>query len=95
MTDAFEWDEAKRQQNLAKHGVDFVDVIPIFDGRIVESADDRSDYGEHRVRCLGELGGRVYFTVYTWRGDSRRLISARKANVREQRAYYARNHGAG
>lgn len=30
----FEWDEAKRRRNLAKHGVDFLDVLPAFDGHL-------------------------------------------------------------
>ncbi len=29
----FEWDENKRQQNLAKHGVDFLRAALVFDGR--------------------------------------------------------------
>ena len=93
MIGSFEWDETKRERNLRDHDVDFLDVPPLFEGEILESVDDRLDYGETRIRCLGEMGGRVYVVIYTWRGDSRRLISARKANVREQRAYYARDAG--
>jgi hypothetical protein len=74
-----------------KHGVDFIDVIPMFGGELLERFDDRRDYGESRVRCLGAIGGRVFSVVYVWRDESRRIISARKANVREQRAYYARH----
>jgi len=29
---SFAWDEAKRQSNLAKHGIDFVDAQTIFLG---------------------------------------------------------------
>jgi uncharacterized DUF497 family protein len=86
----FEWDEEKRESNLAKHGVDFRRAIEVFDGRIVESPDDRHEYGEARTRCLGVIDGRVYSVVYTWREANRRIISARKANAREQRAYYTR-----
>ena len=87
----FEWDEAKRRHNLAKHGVDFIDVFPLFDGEILERIDDRLDYGEARVRCFGEIDGRVYVVIYTWRGN-RRIIRARKANGREQGEYHSR-HG--
>ncbi len=31
----FEWDEAKRQGSLAKHGVDFLDATALFNGRPV------------------------------------------------------------
>ena len=87
---AFEWDERKRQANLAKHGVDFRRVTALFDGDTVETVDDRQDYGETRFNCLGEIEGRVYVVAYTWRGADRRIISARKANARERKAYYAR-----
>jgi len=86
---SFEWDEPKRQRNQSEHGVDFADVASIFDLPTVERIDDRFDYGEVRVRCLGEIGGRIYVVIYTWRGQNRRIISARKANVREQRTYRA------
>ncbi len=86
----FEWDEKKRQANLAKHGVDFRRVPQLFGGPTIEDVDDRQDYGETRFNCLGEIEGRVYAVAYTWRGANRRIISARKANAREQKTYYAR-----
>jgi uncharacterized protein len=83
----FEWDEEKRRRNLREHSVDFIDMFPLFDGDvdIKERIDRRFDYGETRIRCLGEIERRVYVVIYTWRGDNRRIISARKANVRKQR----------
>jgi uncharacterized protein len=86
----FEWDERKRESNLLIHRVDFVDVLSIFDGATLEIVDDRFNYGETRIRCLGEVEGRVYAVVYTRRGVNRRIISKRKANARERRTYYAR-----
>jgi uncharacterized DUF497 family protein len=38
---AFEWDEDNRESHLVKHGVDFRDVTPMFDGPTVETVDDR------------------------------------------------------
>jgi uncharacterized protein (DUF4415 family) len=51
---SFEWDEAKRQRNLQEHNVDFIDVFPLFDGDTI----DRFDYGESRIRSLGQIDGR-------------------------------------
>ena len=87
---AFEWDEKKREANLVKHEVDFRRVPELFDRGTVEDVDGRQDYGETRINCLGEIEGRVYAVAYTWRGANRRIISARKANAREQKVYYAR-----
>ena len=85
-----EWDEEKRESNPAKHGVDFVRAIRIFDSALYEMIDTRKDYRATRIRCLGEIDGRVYSVVFTWREDNRRIISARKANGREERTYRAR-----
>jgi len=87
---AFEWDEEKRQANLVKHGVDFLDMTALFDGPTLEDIDDRYNYGETRINCAGEIQGRVFVVTITWRGRIRRIISARKANAREQRKYHTR-----
>ena len=84
-----EWDEAKRQANILKHSIDFVDAVEIFTGQFVETADRRRDYGEPRVLASGELAGEIIRIVYTWRGERRRIISARRARRDEGRAYYA------
>ena len=86
----FEWDETRREANLVKHGVDFRRMAQLFDGPTVKVGDDRQDYGETRIHCLGEIEGRVFAVAYAWRGANRRIISARKANARERKTYYAR-----
>ena len=84
----FEWDETKRQTNLHQHRVDFVRVLAAFSDPDRKSAiDDRKDYGEVRFNLLAKVGGRVFHVTYTLRGDVIRIISARKANEREQKRY--------
>ncbi|WP_322743677.1 BrnT family toxin [Microcystis aeruginosa] len=39
--------------------------------------------------AFGELEKQVYCLVYTLRGKSCRLISARRANERKRKAYYS------
>ena len=85
----FEWDEAKRQANLAKHGIDFIDAGYIFDGEFVEREDRRRAYGESRYQVTGVVGGRILRVVYTRRGDRCRIISARRVRRNERRDYYA------
>jgi uncharacterized protein (DUF4415 family) len=55
----YEWDEAKRQSNIRKHGIDFIGIHTVFAGRTVTVLDDRFDYGENRFVTLGLLSGRV------------------------------------
>ncbi len=32
----FEWDDAKRRGNLAKHGIDFIDLLPAWDKPVID-----------------------------------------------------------
>ncbi len=82
----FEWDEAKRQSNLVKHGIDFGVAIELFDGRPVWTA--RSSYAqEERFLTTGTIEHRLVTVVWTLRGETIRVISARRARDAEQRAY--------
>ena len=84
----FEWDDAKSDACFADRGFDFTYVAHAFldEGRIV-GVDRRWDYGEDRYRLLGAVEGRVFVVIYTMRGSTIRIISARKANRREVREY--------
>jgi uncharacterized DUF497 family protein len=88
----FEWDEAKRQSNLGKHGIDFLDARRLFDGRPVVTA--RSSYQEEeRYLTTGIVNDRFVTVVWTWRNNRIRVISARRARHDESRVYDAL-HGA-
>ena len=49
--------------------------------------DTRKDYGERRLRVLGTIDGKLHAAVITPRGETIRVISLRRANRREERAY--------
>jgi uncharacterized protein len=84
----FGWSEAKRESNLAKHGIDFADVFAaFFDESKVIVEDLRTDYGEARYNMLAKLNERTCHITFTRRSDVIWLISARKANQREQTRY--------
>lgn len=64
----FEWDSAKNTQNIAKHGIDFVDAVLVFGAvKLYTYRSDRRD-GETLVR---------------------RIISVRRAQQHERKAYDA------
>jgi len=83
----FEWDETKSEETLRKRGFDFAYASLIFDGAVLEMNDDRVDYGEARIQAIGQADATVLFVVYTWRGKTRRIISARLAKRRERDVY--------
>lgn len=80
MAEDFEWDEEKRQANIAERGVDFRVAARIFQNSITESEDTREEYGEQRLRALGHVGDEYFIVAYTWRNSIRRIISAWKVN---------------
>jgi uncharacterized DUF497 family protein len=87
--EGFEWDPSKEERNIRERGIDFTRASRIWDERTLEKIDDRHDYGERRILAFGTVDGRVMAVLFTWRGPNRRIISARKANRREQRRFQA------
>jgi uncharacterized DUF497 family protein len=84
----FEWDEAKNAANRVKHGIAFEMAAAVFlDEGHVTSEDVRYQYDEPRLTAIGSIDGRLHVVIYTLRGEIVRIISARKANRREQRKH--------
>jgi uncharacterized DUF497 family protein len=84
----FEWDENKSDLCFDQRGFDFAYVVRAFiaPDRLIKK-DTRWDYGEERYQLLGSIDQRVFSVVYTLRGSTIRIISARKANQREVNRY--------
>jgi uncharacterized DUF497 family protein len=84
----FEWDEKKRESNLKKHGIDFIDAVEVF------SDTDRVDIdstrnGEKRGQTIGLIFDVVVILlVHVSRDQKKRIISARKASRKEREMYY-------
>lgn len=86
----FEFDVDKQAINLRKHGIELRAAAYVFlDTRRLDAADERKDYGEERRLVVGTVEDRLWVVVYTRRADAIRLISARKADEREQKRYHA------
>lgn len=85
-----EYPPAKRDETLAERGVDMARAAEIFGSTTLTVEDDREDYGETRLITIGFLDSRMVVMVWTQRGSARRIISLRKANEREQKAYASR-----
>ena len=84
--EGFEWDPAKNELNLRKHGLSFEEAASIFSGPVL-SGPDRHD-GEEREKSFGLLGGAVVVCViHTERNGKNRIISARKATPNERKLF--------
>lgn len=85
----FEWDEEKNRTNFRKHNIDFNDAAKVFaDENRVERLDEFHSDDEDRWQVIGMVDD-ILFVVYTEREYKTRLISARLANKKERRIYYA------
>ncbi len=82
----YEWDDIKRDSNLRKHGLDFVDVWQILEAdHVREDARPGSD-GEPRLKATGTIGAVCATVIFTLRDDVIRIISLRRARQQERRA---------
>ena len=84
--ESFEWNEAKRLQNLKAHGIDFEDAATMFFRPYLRTRSDRND--ERRFVAIGLLKDLEIAVAYTARGNICRIISARRARRYERKEYH-------
>jgi uncharacterized DUF497 family protein len=83
----FQWNENKRRTNLLKHRVDFADAVGVFYDDHAITIIDVDHHREQRMITLGiEFRQQTLVVVNVQiKGDTIRLISARKANRQERK----------
>ena len=83
------WDPAKEQANIQKHGFRFSTAILVFDDPLAVSRLDNYAH-EERWQTIGMIDPHTVIVIHTLPehgGGSGRIISARKATIRERRLY--------
>ena len=92
----FEWDRRKDRENQKKHGVPFSEAQTVFyDDRAIEFYDPDHSETEDRFLMIG-LSAKVRILLINYLYKERkeediiRIISARKATKKEQKAYIER-----
>lgn len=85
----FEWDDVKAKANFKKHKISFEEGKTIFnDPFLFTFPDTEHSLNEERYINIGlSANGRVLVLTHTERHDKIRIISCRKATVRERRFY--------
>lgn len=86
----FSWDPEKARKNLQKHGVDFADAIAVFEDEVAFTMPDViTAVDEQRYVTTGrDALRRILVVAYTWRGDTIRVFSARRASRVDRRRYF-------
>ncbi len=83
----YEFDPAKDDGNLEKHGLSLADAEGFEWETAVVHEDARKQYAEPRFQTAGYIGNRLHVMVFCLRADTVRVISLRKANPREVKSY--------
>jgi uncharacterized DUF497 family protein len=82
------WDPKKAKSNYRKHRVRFSDAETVLFDPLALTLAHQDVNGEQRFVTVGsDAIGRIIVTVYTYRDDTIRLISARKATATERKQY--------
>jgi uncharacterized DUF497 family protein len=89
----FEWDPRKATQNRRKHGVSFHEAATVYaDPLAVTYHDPDHSISEQRFITVGiSNAGRLLIVAHADRGENIRIISARKATLRERKHYEQEN----
>lgn len=92
----FDWDENKEKENIRKHQIAFDEAAQSFaDKNAVDLFDELNSDDEIRYVIIALSPIRLLFVSYTIRqADDEeiiRIISARKANAKQERYYNERN----
>ncbi|GHU58799.1 hypothetical protein FACS1894133_4260 [Clostridia bacterium] len=90
----FAWDDDKNEANILKHGINFADVVSVFDDPFaVFIYDEEHSVWEERFIIIGkDERFKVISVCHCYRDNDMviRLISAREATKREKEVYNER-----
>lgn len=81
------FDLAKNARNIRERGLSFERAAEFDFERSTFLLDERHDYGEVRRIALGYLDGRLHILCFVELANGIRVISFRKANIREGRKH--------
>lgn len=82
-----QFDAAKNHTNIVKYGLSLQLAEQLEWDTLWAQADVRQNYGELRLIGFAYIELRLFCVVFVDRGDVRRIISLRKANLREVNGY--------
>lgn len=82
----FEFDPNKSVTNKVKHGIDFAEAQKLWEDRDRLLVPARTQ-NEERFMLIGKIGQKHWSTIFTYRGETIRIISARRARKEEVNAY--------
>ena len=83
---SFEFDNTKSKLNLEKHKIDFVQAQRLWEDPMLLEIPAKTE-DEPRSLVIGQIDGKPWSAVITYRGEKIRLISVRRARIEEVTLY--------
>ncbi len=83
----FEFDEKKSVTNKEKHGINFYETQALWDDSDLLEIPAKTVEDEGRWIVIGKIWEKHWSAVITYRDDSIRIISARRARKKEIQDY--------
>jgi uncharacterized DUF497 family protein len=83
----YQWDDKKARSNRRKHGVEFADAVSVFADDLAITIEDNHPDEERFITIGMDALERILVVIYTWREESIRIISARRATGYERKQY--------
>ncbi len=85
----FQWDTRKAARNVTRHRITFMEATTVFKDSLALIFDDEDhSQEEYREIIIGHSSRhRILVVAFTERGDTIRIISARKADREEREDY--------
>jgi hypothetical protein len=85
----FEYDTDKSLLNREKHGIDFDEAQSLWDDENRLEIPAKT-VDEPRYLVIGQINGKFWSAVITYRGENTRIISVRRARDEEMELYESR-----
>ena len=86
----FQFDQWKSASNLKKHGIDFQTAQQLWNDPNLFEIDAKTA-AEPRWMVIGEIEGKHWFAIVTYRDNTIRLISVRPSHKKEVLKYEENN----
>jgi hypothetical protein len=83
---SFEFDAEKSASNRLKHGIDFIEAQILWNDPMLLEIPARTE-DEPRFLLIGQIEGKHWSAVITYRESNVRLISVRRARAEEVAIY--------
>lgn len=89
----FEYDENKSETNKLKHNIDFEEAQKLWLDPFAFELPSLHNEDEERFLVLGEIDGKNYTAIITYRSNIIRIISVRRSREKETRLYESIRNG--